>query len=266
MSPDNYPRITVVTPSFNQALFLEQTILSILSQNYPNLEYFVVDGGSTDGSVDIIRKYASDITWWVSEKDRGQTDALIKGFSRATGDVLGWINSDDLLEPGALNAVGRAYRENPGSLIAGNVKLFSDSTGQERLVRQRRLNFEDMVKIWTKRSFYSQPGVFFPRGAYVAVGGLDRDLHYCMDHDLMNQVLARGRQHAASKTCSQSGRQVAESCVVARRYMKELPGGGDRFSEWSLKAYILRRAAARLYHRAPTAVWPVLKELRANPR
>jgi glycosyltransferase involved in cell wall biosynthesis len=272
------PRITVVTPSFNQGRFLEQTILSVLEQNYPNVEYFVVDGGSSDNSVDIIRKYSSDITWWVSERDKGQTDALIKGFSRASGDVLGWINSDDFLEPGALNSVGLAYGKNPGSLIAGNVKLFSDSTGRERLLRQRRLEFEHMVRIWTRRSFYSQPGVFFPRSAYIAAGGLDRSLHYCMDHDLMvrllrtcpvhylDDVLARARQHAASKTCSQSGHMVAESCVVARRYLSEVAGGGRLLSAWCLKAYILRCAVARLYHGAPAAVWPVLKELGRSPR
>jgi glycosyltransferase involved in cell wall biosynthesis len=273
----SWPKITIVTPSFNQGRFLEETILSIVSQGYRNLEYIVVDGGSSDGSVDVIRKYADRIAWWVSEKDRGQTDALIKGFSRATGDVLGWINSDDLLEPGALEAVGLAYRDNPGSLVAGNVVLFSDSGGSRRLLRPQNLNFEDMVKIWTGKAFFSQPGVFFPRRAYAEVGGLDVNLPYCMDHDLMNRlvrvrpvvyldrVLARARQHPASKTCSQSGYMVAEACAVARRYLKEVPGAHSPLSRGLLKAYILRCAAARVYHGAPAAVWPLLKEL-VRPR
>src|ERR1044071_7696025 len=90
-----YPRITIVTPSYNQAAFLEETMLSVLDQGYPNLEYIVIDGGSTDGSVDIIRKHASRLSWWISEKDAGMYDAIQKGFARSSGQIMGWINSDD---------------------------------------------------------------------------------------------------------------------------------------------------------------------------
>jgi len=273
MKAHQYPPITLVTPSFNQGEFLEETIRSILSQGYPNLEYFVVDGGSTDDSVRIIQKYADRITWWDSEKDRGQTDALIKGFSRASGDVLGWINSDDLLEPGALKAVSEAWSNVPGSLIAGNVKLFSDSPDSDRLLRPRNLNFADMVRLWKRKFFFSQPGVFFPRQGYVQAGGLDVNLPYCMDYDLvirlsricpviyLDQVLARARQHPASKTCSQSGNMVAESCAVARRYLAEVAGPNTITARWQLKAYTARRVLGRVYHGAPSAVWPLLKEL-----
>src|SRR5687767_14913471 len=103
------PRITIVTPSFNQAQYLEQTLRSVLDQDYPNLDYIVVDGGSTDGSVEIIRRYADRLSWWVSEKDDGQSHAINKGFARAGGEVFGYINSDDILYPGALDAVARAY-------------------------------------------------------------------------------------------------------------------------------------------------------------
>lgn len=265
------PKITLVTPSFNQGSYLAQTIESVIGQRYEHLEYFVVDGGSADDSLDVIREYSNQITWHVSEADTGQAAALIKGFSRATGDVMGWINSDDLLEPGALEAVGRAYRQNPGTVIAGNVMLFADPSGRNRLLRPRNLNFQDMVEIWTGKSFFSQPGVFFPRRAYEEVGGLDVNLHYCMDQDLItrlvrvcpvvyiNEVLARARQHRASKTCSQSGRMVVESCVVARRYLKESPGGENCLSRCFLAAYFLRRVAGRFYHGELAAAWFLLK-------
>jgi glycosyltransferase involved in cell wall biosynthesis len=269
-----FPGITLVTPSFNQGQFLEEAILSIIGQGYPSLEYFVVDGGSTDGSIDVIRKYADRITWWVSEKDGGQSAGLIKGFSRARGDVLGWINSDDLLEKGALEAVGRAYRcKGFDGLVASNVILFSETRKRQRLLRPRDLNSEDLIKIWTRKAYFSQPGVFFPRRAYEEVGGLDPNLQYGMDYDLvirllrvcpvlyLDQVLARAREHPASKTCAESGYAAAVCCAVARRYLKEIEGGNSRIAQWLLRRYILRLAGGRVYHGAPAAIWPLLKEL-----
>lgn len=109
----NYPKISIVTPSYNQVKFIEETILSVLGQNYPDLEYFIIDGGSTDGTIDIIRRYEGSLAGWISEKDNGMYDALQKGFARATGDVMLWLNSDDLLHPGALHNVAEIFERFP---------------------------------------------------------------------------------------------------------------------------------------------------------
>jgi len=268
-----WPKISIVSPSFNQGHYLEQAITSILGQDYPSLEYLVVDGGSADGSVGVIEKYAQRLSWWVSERDAGQSDALRKGFARSTGDLLGWVNSDDLLEPGALAAIGEAYHRSPGSIIAGNVLQFREGSARTRVLRQRCLTYEDMVKIWTRRAFYSQPGVFFPRAAYEAVGGVDVHLHYCMDHDLMNRMLklcpvvyldrvvARARLHPACKTCALGYRMVLESQVVSRRYWNGLPGANSRRFEVLIRLELLRATLGRIYHGAPRASLPLFASL-----
>ena len=118
----NFPKISIVTPSYNQAEFLERTILSVLNQDYPNLEYIIIDGGSTDGSVEIIKKYEKYLAYWVSEKDKGQSDAINKGFQKSTGDILAWLNSDDTYLSGTLFKVVKAFQENPNAdLIFGNI-------------------------------------------------------------------------------------------------------------------------------------------------
>jgi len=267
-----WPRITLVTPSFNQGRFIEETLSSVLSQDYPNLEYIVIDGGSSDQSLEILKRYDGSLSKWISEPDRGQSDALIKGFNLATGSLLGWLNSDDVLMPDALRQVGEAYLRNPGHIIAGNVEIFGPRSGTRRVLRQRNLTSAAMIQIWNRSAVYSQPGVFFPADVYREVGGLDRSLHYCMDHDLMIRLLARcsvaylgltiaaARQHAASKTCSQSGFMVVEANRVCQRYLHRLQGKSRRSASWALHAYLLRCAAGRVFHGAPSAVWPILKE------
>jgi glycosyltransferase involved in cell wall biosynthesis len=268
------PSITIVTPSYNQGHFIEEAISTVLSQNYARLQYMVIDGGSTDCSLEVISRYAGKLDYWISEKDRGQSDALRKGFARATGDLLGWLNSDDILYPGALQQLGEAYERNPGCIIAGNVAVFTEGRRhQSRIIRQRHLNSRDMVAIWTGKSCYSQPGVYFPRSAFALSGGIDGALHQCMDHDLMvrmlrthtvsyvDEIIAGARLHPGSKTCSQAGIQIAEAYQVSRRYWAELPYSTITCRLFSMLG-LARCAVGRLCHGNPTALLPVIREIR----
>src|SRR5579862_6186863 len=135
-----WPKITVVTPSFRQAQFLETTILSVLGQCYPNLEYIIMDGGSDDGSVAIIESYASQLAYWQSKRDAGQADAINQGFARATGDILCWLNSDDFFLPGTLRTIARELGPfcNDPALLFGNCMYFREADGSARILRARR--------------------------------------------------------------------------------------------------------------------------------
>jgi len=120
------PKISIITPSYNQGLFLEETIQSVLNQNYPNLEYIIIDGGSSDNSIEIIKKYEKHLSYWVSEKDRGQTHAVNKGLEKATGEIIGWINSDDVYVKGAFKAVAKAFHEHPDAILVHGNRIMID--------------------------------------------------------------------------------------------------------------------------------------------
>lgn len=213
------PRITVVTPSFNQAAYLESAIRSVLSQNYPNLDYIIVDGGSRDGSVDIIRHYSAHLSSWVSEPDRGQTDAIRKGLERSTGEWFNWINSDDLLAPGAL---WRVSRGSPGvDVVAGSVVNFS-ARGPRGVSRCRRFSMQPMIfQHLGGGTKYHQPGVWLRREALASVG-INQNRHYKFDYEVLlrylhrfprvrylTEVLAFFRLHEQSKTITQGAQHVS---------------------------------------------------------
>jgi len=187
----DWPLITLVTPSMNQGQYVEATLTSVLAQDYPRLEFIVVDGGSMDGSVDIIRRFAGQLSWWVSEPDEGQSNALVKGFSRANGEVMNWLNADDLLRPGALFAVARAYKDSGADLIAGGDRHFRDSP-EHPVSHFRPAGYvsPDCLRFWDGAFRYHQPCTFFTRQAYQRAGGLDQRLHYAMDFDLYCRILA----------------------------------------------------------------------------
>jgi glycosyltransferase involved in cell wall biosynthesis len=206
----NLPRITIVTPSFNQAKYLPKTIESILSQNYPNLEYMIIDGGSTDGSVDIIKKYESHLSYWCSEKDEGQSDAIEKGMERSTGDLLNWINSDDLLFPGALGRIADAWMKRPQTDLVVGSQAFCDRNGRIFRISCPPSRASFSIKNWIP---IGQQSTFFSRDAYRRVGGVLKELHAIMDQDLYYRILKSGgnlftinglvgmiRYHAEAKT------------------------------------------------------------------
>ena len=207
---ERYPGISVVTPSYNQGSFLEETIRSVLLQAYPGLEFIIIDGGSTDNSVDIIRKYEPWITYWVSEPDAGQTYAINKGIQRATGDILSWLNSDDILCPGALQRVAEQFAGIPEvDLVYGDCEMIDDSGN---VFSRFDVRIGDLAGL-LEENFISQPSAFFSRRALDAAGGLDSELHYAMDYDLWIRmflkkmkvcydpaVLSRFRYHTTSKS------------------------------------------------------------------
>ena len=200
-NPGKLPVISIITPSYNQAEYLEQTILSVLNQDYPAIEYIIIDGGSTDGSVEIIKKYESRLAYWQSKPDKGQSDAIHTGFSKATGDVIAWINSDDYYEDGALRLVGEFYAQHPDTIMAHGDYYTEYPDGSKTLKPKISYDFKACLYAYM---MVAQQSSFFRRDAYFAIGGLNQALHYCMDYDLFLRLghAYPGRIHLIKKSLS----------------------------------------------------------------
>ena len=178
----NKPLVSIVTPSYNQARFLDETMKSVLDQDYPNLEYLVVDGGSTDDSLEIIQRYASRLAWWVSEPDSGQTDAINKGFSHAKGDILAWLNSDDIYQPGAISEAVAFLVENPEvGMVYGDVN-FIDENG--KVIGKFAARQTDYRRLRRGYVHIPQQAAFFRADLWRQVGPLDPSFYFAMDYDL----------------------------------------------------------------------------------
>lgn len=225
------PKISVVTPSYNKARFLEDCIISVLSQNYPELEYFIIDGGSTDQSVDIIKKYEKKITFWVSEPDEGQSDAINKGFRMATGEIVAWLNADDFYLPGAFAIVAEAYQNNPEASFYFGDGLRVDEAGQPESGF-----FPDGLVLFNRAAlifginYILQPAAFINRSYLVKINYLDPTLHYVMDFDLWMRLsqlappvpipahLAASREYDETKTLTGSFRRIEELRQITEKH------------------------------------------------
>jgi hypothetical protein len=186
-----WPKISIITPSYNQGQFLEETIRSVLLQGYPNLEYIVMDGGSTDNSVDIIKKYEPWITYWQSKPDRGQSHAINQGFERATGDILAWLNSDDAYTPNTLPVVAQHLSNKQGALLVGSSIVTTSAYSLEGKLDTRKPSWREMI--YEARSF-PQPSVFWTRDLWDAAGGLDEKLYFAMDYDLWLRMYPQAKE------------------------------------------------------------------------
>jgi glycosyltransferase involved in cell wall biosynthesis len=221
------PLVSIVTPSYNQGAYVRETIESVLSQDYPNIEYWLIDGGSTDETISVVREYEADPRFhWVSERDRGQADAVNKGWSRCRGDILGWINSDDTYLPGAIRAQAQALREHPHiGVVYGDV-VYTDPQGKHgALYRTRDFNRRRFLHV----SALGQPSVFVRRSLVERHGPLDTSLHFALDFELfvrymwetdflrVPRTIATYRLYPAAKTLASYRQSVSEAVAVARR-------------------------------------------------
>ena len=203
-------KISIVTPSFNQASFIEENILSVLNQNYSSFEHIIIDGGSTDGTLDILKKYSH--LRWVSEPDKGQSHALNKGFHMATGEIIGWLNSDDTYCTNIFDSVEEVFQDKNVSVVCGDGYEINEQGKTVRTLSSRKSRPEDLIKYWKWRYEFVQPAFFFRRSVLDEVGYLDESLYYTMDYDLLIRLgkrcefyylqkpLANYRLYSGSKT------------------------------------------------------------------
>lgn len=225
------PVISIVTPSFNQGQFIERTIQSVLTQGINKLEYFVADGGSSDGTLDIIKKY-NDRLFYVSEKDYGQADAVNKGIKATTGDIIGWLNSDDIYYPGALSAVIRHFTVHPDiDVVYGDAYHIDEN---DQILEPYYTEDWDYAKL-KEVCFLCQPAVFFRRRVVKEVGLLDQSLAYCMDYDYwlrlgkirpfgrLHQYLAGSRMYKNNKTLGSRVAVHKEINNMFRQKMGDIP-------------------------------------------
>ncbi len=235
-----YPKISIVTVSYNQAEFIEDNIKSVIEQKYPNVEHIIIDAGSTDGTLEILKKYDKYLTW-TSEPDKGQSDGLNKGFKRATGEIIGWINSDDKLAPGSLHKVANFFKKNPDEIaVVGDQAIIDENGKILRIIKSRPYTFEYLLN---EAKGITQNSTFFKREVFERIGYLDESLHYAMDRDLfirissikdipyIQETLAEFRMQPNAKTAEGSYKFAKELIKIRKQYGGKLLSTGNR-NDW----------------------------------
>lgn len=232
----NLPRISIITPSFNQAQYIEKTILSVLSQNYPFLDYIIIDGGSNDGTVKILKKYTSYLRWY-SQKDNGQTEAINKGFKIAIGDVIGYLNSDDVLEKGSLSEIGHFFLSHPEVFwVTGKCQVIDD---QDRQIRGIVTFYKNLFLMFLRNynsllllNYISQPATFWRKEILAKIGFFNEKYQYSMDYEywlriwkyysleLLDKYIASFRVHQSSKGSKYLSKQLKEGYNIASHFTK----------------------------------------------
>ncbi len=256
-----FPRISIVTPSFNQGCYLGDLIESVRAQQDPNFEHIIMDGGSTDETVEVLRRHPHLV--WKSEKDGGQSDAVCKALALATGEIVGWINSDDFYYPGAFEAARRAFAEDPTLDVVTGDYRFVDAAGH--ILRERReVGFDYGVYLYAGKSYLSNCAIFFRRQILNRLGGPRRDLHHAMDFELLlrlgrdarfhhlRRFLACYRLHDRSKTATDLSRGERESLAARLEVLSKRLGGAPLTSlPWDARvlsrAFMARRVARKFF-------------------
>ncbi len=259
MRKQNLPKISIVTPSYNQGEFLEETIRSVLDQQYPNLEYIVIDGGSSDKSVDIIKKYEARLAYWVSEPDRGQTHAINKGFQHASGDICAYLNSDDVYATDILRVVAEDYivsADRDRFWKAYVVKTFN----AEGFIDTVYPNQNCELPVWLSTAFgLLQPGVFWTRQMYRDIGGFDEGVHYVFDRYFFMQLLKKGYAYDTSQEIVAAHFRIHEGAKTQKDnllFQAEYKSCDRAF----IKSYPLQKRLPLTYRTRRCCAWGLLAD------
>ena len=239
-----WPKITIVTPSYNQALFLEETIRSVLLQGYPNLEYIIMDGGSTDGSVEIIQKYSPFITSWVSEPDKGQSNALNRGFQKSNGEILAWLNSDDTFLPGTLNRIGNFFGDHPEiDVMYGNAILIDENS--DTIGEVRSVPFNKQAYFFNTVPIPAQSAIFWRRDLFIKVGMVNESLQFSMDCELIAKFIDAGARFSFQRVMYGTYRvhDLSKTHGRGNELWIEKWGNADILESYAIPQFSLRQKA-----------------------